>query len=78
MVSPYVYVATGKSRDVSRNAPTGARVAIHYPELGRCIELHTDEHGRYWIQTGPDATHGGRWNEVARGKLHDETDGGRH
>jgi len=69
MLKPYVYVATGKSRDVQRDAPTGARVAIHYPEIGRTIELYTDEHGRYSVTEMPAPGSSGEVRKVVTGQL---------
>jgi hypothetical protein len=67
--SPYVYIVTGKSRDISRNAPTGARVAIHYPKIGRTIEILSDENGRYSVEEMPAPGKSGATNKIARGSL---------
>lgn len=68
-LKPYVYVATGVSRDVQRNAPDGARVAIHYPELGRTVELWTDADGRFSLDVMPSPMRSGETIGVARGEL---------
>lgn len=54
----YVYLHTGTSRDVQRNAREGVRVSVHYPELGHSVELSTDAEGRWRVRENPDAVHG--------------------
>jgi hypothetical protein len=71
-MKPYVYVATGKSRDVQREAPTGARVAVHYPELGRTVELETNARGLWAVSERPAPGHGGEVVEIATGDLQGE------
>lgn len=73
-MKPYVYIATGKSRDVQREAPTGARVAIHYPEIGRTIEIQTDARGNYHVTDRPAPGHGGESFDIARGTVDDEVE----
>lgn len=72
MLQPYVYVSTGKSRDVSRLAPTGARTAVHYPEIGRSIEIQTDAFGRYHVVSMPAPGHAGPSFCIATGSLAEE------
>jgi hypothetical protein len=69
MLRPYVYISTGKSKDIQRDAPTGARAAVHYPEIGRTIELLTDEHGHWWVSDRPAPGHGGNAVMKAQGQL---------
>lgn len=69
MANPYVYIDTGKSKDVQRDAPNGARVAVHYPDLGRTIELETDERGRWYLQEIPAPGHGGSSLKLAEGGI---------
>jgi hypothetical protein len=69
MLKPYVYVATGVSKDVRRNAPDGARVALHHPGLGRSIEVSMDAEGRWSVDSIPSPAHGGKSVGIARGKL---------
>lgn len=71
-LKPYVYVETNKSKDVQREAPEGVRVAVHYPEIGRTVELHTNAHGDWWLEERPAPGHGGRAWTVAEGKLDKE------
>lgn len=69
MRHPYIYLATGKSRDVQRAAPTGARAAIHFPELGRTIELWADGEGRWSLDSLPAPGVSGHRTGIARGVL---------
>lgn len=69
MLKPYVYISTGKSKDVQRDAPYGARVAIHYPELSRTIELEADAQGRWYLQEIPSPGHGGSALKLAQGGI---------
>lgn len=67
---PYVYVDTyGSARDWERNAPQGARVAVHYPELGRTVELMTDARGHWNVTERPAPGHGGQSITVGGGEL---------
>lgn len=68
-MTTYVYLSTGKSRDVSRNAPDGARVAIHYPNLKRSVELTTDANGHWRVLDMPAPVYGGEVHEMARGQV---------
>lgn len=76
MLKPYVYLATGKSRDVQRDAPYGARVAVHFPEFGRSVELEVNAHGIWSVSERPAPAHGGAVNVIAQGDLADETPDG--
>jgi hypothetical protein len=69
MLKPYVYVATGKSRDVQRDAPFGARLAFHHPELGRSVELEINPHGIWSVSERPAPGHGGEATVIAQGRL---------
>lgn len=76
MLKPYAYLDTrGKSRDVSREAPNGARVALHFPELGRTIELEANAAGRYTLIDMPAPGTSGPTVEVVRGELRDNQPG---
>ncbi len=57
MLKPYVYVATGKSRDVQRAAPTGARCAIHYP-TPRAPDCECDSGADGLVQHAAGCEHG--------------------
>lgn len=70
-MKPYVYMATGKSRDVQREAPTGARCAVHFPDLGRTIELQVDRQGRWSLEELPAPGQSGPSYGIARGALGD-------
>ena len=56
----YVCVTTGKSR-----------VTVHYPELGRCVDLWTDANGRWWVRELPAPGQSGPSIEVAHGDLNE-------
>lgn len=73
-MKPYVYVSTGKSKDVQREAPTGARVAVHYPtEIGRTVELETNALGRWAVSERPAPGRDGEVVEIASGNLQGES-----
>lgn len=75
-LQPYVYVSTDASKDLSRKAPNGARVAIHYPELGRTVEIETDARGRWTVTDRPAPGIGGPSVVRAVGTLSDDQRGG--
>jgi hypothetical protein len=67
---PRVYLDTrGVSRDISRSTPAGARVAVHYPEIGRTVELQTDAAGHYELREMPAPMMSGEEIAVYRGQL---------
>jgi hypothetical protein len=71
-MKPSVYIATGQSQDVRRKAPEGARCAVHFPDLGRTIELWVDGEGRWALDSLPAPGRGGERYGIARGLLANE------
>jgi hypothetical protein len=69
MLKPYVYISTGKSKDIQRDAPEGARAAVHYPEFGRTIELQTDANGHWVLTDRPAPGHDGNVLKLAEGRI---------
>lgn len=67
---PNVYLSTlGASKDVPRRAPSGARVAVHYPWLGRSIELQATPLGTWGVSQIPAPGCQGDYLQVVHGDL---------
>jgi hypothetical protein len=43
--TPYIYIATGRAKDITRSMPDGARVALHFPAIGRTLEVQVEANG---------------------------------
>lgn len=76
-MKPYIYIArsTVGARDLSRQIPTEVggfvRVALHFPDTRRSLEVWADGGGRWSLDSRPAPAYSGPIHPLARGILRD-------